>query len=142
AGSAFGWILTWERIPQSATQYVTDLVSTPVAFLLILNVFLLILGMFIEGNVAIIILTPLIVPIGQAYGIDPVHLGMIFLFNIGIGTITPPLGTAIFTVCSITNVKVEHFLKEVLPMYIVLIIALLLITFVPMISLWLPGTLD
>lgn len=141
AGSAFGWILTWERIPHAATQYVTDLVSTPVAFLLILNIFLLILGMFIEGNVAIVILTPLIVPMGQAYGIDPVHLGMIFLFNLGIGTITPPLGTAIFTVCSITNVKIEHFLKEVLPMYVVLVIALLLITFVPMISLWLPGSL-
>lgn len=141
AGSAFGWILTWERIPHVATEYVTGLVDTPVAFLLVLNLFLLILGMFIEGNVAIIILTPLLIPMGQAYGIDPVHLGMVFLFNIGIGTITPPLGTAIFTVCSVTNVKVEHFLKEVLPMYIVLIVALLLITFVPAISLWLPGVL-
>lgn len=141
AGSAFGWILTWERIPHVATEYVTSLVSTPVTFLLILNLFLLILGMFIEGNVAIIILTPLLVPMGQAYGIDPVHLGMIFLFNIGIGTITPPLGTAIFTVCSVTNVKIEEFLKEVLPMYVVLLVALLLITFVPMISLWLPNIL-
>ena len=139
AGSAFGWILTWERIPHIATQYVTDMVSTPIAFLLILNVFLLILGMFIEGNVAIVILTPLIIPMGQAYGIDPVHLGMIFLFNIGIGTITPPLGTAIFTVCSTANVKIEEFLKEVIPFYLVLIIALLLITFIPTISMWLPG---
>lgn len=94
--------------------------------------------MFIEGNVAIVILTPLIIPMGQAYGIDPVHLGMIFLFNIGIGTITPPLGTAIFTVCSTANVKIEEFLKEVIPFYIVLIIALLLITFIPAISMWLP----
>ncbi|MBU8877579.1 TRAP transporter large permease [Bacillus sp. FJAT-29790] len=141
AGSAFGWILTWERIPHIATDYVTQVVSTPVAFLLVLNLFLIILGMFIEGNVAIIILTPLLIPMGEAYGIDPVHLGMVFLFNIGIGTITPPLGTAMFTVCSITKVKIEHFLKEVWPMYIVLFIALMLITFVPMISLWLPGLL-
>lgn len=139
-GACFGWILTYERIPHMATEYVTGLVDSPVTFLLVLNLFLLILGMFIEGNVAIIILTPLLIPMAQAYGVDPVHFGMILLFNLGIGTITPPLGTAIFTVCSITNVKVEEFVKEVIPFYVVLFIALMLITFVPFISMWMPNT--
>ncbi|WP_134702356.1 TRAP transporter large permease [Ammoniphilus sp. YIM 78166] len=140
AGACFGWILTYERIPHMATEFVTGLVDSPITFLLVLNLFLIILGMFIEGNVAIIILTPLLIPMAQAYGVDPVHFGMILLFNLGIGTISPPLGTAIFTVCSITNVKVEEFVKEVIPFYVVLFIALMLITFVPFISMWMPNT--
>ncbi|MFM1652626.1 TRAP transporter large permease [Brevibacillus sp. B_LB10_24] len=141
AGSAFGWILTWERIPQAATGFITGFVDSPFLFLIVVNVFLLILGMFVEGNVAIIILTPLLIPMAQAYGIDPVHFGMVFLFNLSIGTLTPPLGTVMFTTCSIAKVKLEEFLKGMLPFYVVLLLLLLIITYVPAVSLWLPNLL-
>jgi tripartite ATP-independent transporter DctM subunit len=141
AGSAFGWILTWERVPQMATEYVTGIVDSPLLFLVIINLFLLFLGMFLEGNVAIIILTPLLIPMAEAFNIDPVHFGMIFLFNLAIGTLTPPMGTIIFTTCQVAGVKVEEFIKGVVPFYLALIAVLILITYIPGISLWLPNLL-
>lgn len=141
AGSALGWILTFERIPHMATEWMTGIIDSKLAFLIIINIFLLILGMFMEGNVLIIILTPLLLPMAIAFGIDPVHFGMIFLFNLFIGTLTPPLGTVMYTTCSIAGVKVEKFVKAMVPFYITLLILLILITYVPLISLWLPNML-
>ncbi|MDW7673878.1 MAG: TRAP transporter large permease [Bacillota bacterium] len=141
AASSFAWVLTWERVPHIATEFVTSLVHSPSMFLLVVNIFLLIIGMFIEGNVALIILTPLLMPMVKVYGIDPVHFGMIFIFNLSVGTLTPPLGTIMFTTCSITGTKIADFLKEIIPFYIVLAICLILITYLPIISLWLPSVL-
>lgn len=139
AASGFAWILTTERIPHILTEYVVSLVSTPEMFLLLVIVFLLIVGMFIEGNVAIIILTPLLMPMVESFGIDPVHFGILFIFNLGIGTITPPLGTIMFTTTAITGTKIEDFIKEIIPFWIVLIVALLIITYIPWISTFLPN---
>lgn len=141
AASGLGWILTWEGIPQKATEFVTSLVDSPSMFLLILNIFLLIVGMFMEGNVVLVILTPLLMPIINAYGIDPVHFGMIFILNLAIGTITPPLGTIMFLTCSVTGCKFQEFMKEVIPFLLVLVLALLLVTYIPAISMWLPNML-
>ncbi|WP_199621488.1 TRAP transporter large permease [Paenibacillus alkalitolerans] len=141
AASGLGWVLTWERIPQQATEWVTGLVSEPLLFLLLINLFLLVVGMFMEGNVTMIILVPLLMPMIQAYGIDPVHFGIVFILNLSIGTLTPPLGTIMFTTCSITGCKFDEFIKEVIPFWITLIIALLLLTFIPAITLWLPRLL-
>lgn len=141
AASGLGWILTWERIPQRATEYVTSMVDSPTTFLLILTVFLLIIGMFMEGNVSLVILTPLLIPIINAYGIDPVHFGIIFIMNLAIGTLTPPLGTIMFMTCSITGCKFQDYMKEITPFLIMLIIALFMIIYIPAISLWLPNLL-
>ncbi|MDR7080018.1 tripartite ATP-independent transporter DctM subunit [Neobacillus niacini] len=141
SGSAFAWILTWERIPQTATEFVTGLVDSPIMFLFIINIFLLLLGMFMEGNVAIIILTPLLMPMVQSYGIDPVHFGIILLFNLALGTIHPPLGTIMYTTCQVTGTKIEDFVKEVIPFLLVMILELLLITYIPWITMWLPNLL-
>lgn len=139
AGSAFGWVLTLERIPQSMTDYITVLVSSPALLFIVILIFLLIIGMFLEGNVAIVILTPLFMPMLLEYGIDPVHFGIFFVLTLSIGTITPPVGTVMFATSSITGTKIEDFVKASVPFIIILIIASLLIAYIPRISLFLPN---
>ncbi len=138
AASGFSKVLTWERVPHVITEAVTGVVSGPATFLLLANVFLLILGMFLEGNAALIVLTPILIPVAKAFGIDPVHFGIVFIFNLSIGTITPPMGTVMFTTCSITGVKIDEFLRQAVPFWIALVVCLLMITYVPAVSLWLP----
>ncbi|OLQ89781.1 C4-dicarboxylate ABC transporter [Vibrio ponticus] len=135
----FSKFLTWERVPQELATWLTSSVDSPLMFLLLVNLFLLIIGMFLEGNAVMIVLAPLLAPVAQSYGIDPVHFGIIFIFNSAIGTITPPLGTVMFTTCSITKVAIEEFVKEILPFWLLLIVALLLITYIPVISIGLPN---
>ncbi|GLO60701.1 C4-dicarboxylate ABC transporter [Vibrio sp. MACH09] len=135
----FSKFLTWERVPQSLAMWLTNAVESPFSFLLLVNVFLLIVGMFLEGNAVMIVLAPLLAPVAKSYGIDPVHFGIVFIFNSAIGTVTPPLGTVMFTTCSITKVAIEDFVKEILPFWLLLIVALLLITYVPVISIGLPN---
>ncbi|WP_163580911.1 TRAP transporter large permease [Gracilibacillus saliphilus] len=139
--SAFAWVLTVEQVPQRLTEVVTGFVGNSYMFLIIMMIFLLIVGMFIEGNVALIILTPLFMPMLEQYGIDPVHFGIFFIICLSIGTITPPLGTVMFSTCSITGAKIEEFMKEVLPFYAVLIVGALIIAFFPIITLLLPSWL-
>lgn len=141
AGSAFGWVLTLERVPQKATELMVSLVSNEILFFLITLLFLLVVGMFLEGNVLIIILTPLFMPMIIEYGIDPVHFGIFFIICVSIGTLTPPLGTIMFTTCGITGTKFEEFIKESWPFLLLLIFAALLIAFFPSVSLFLPNFL-
>ncbi|MBD1383274.1 TRAP transporter large permease [Metabacillus arenae] len=141
AGSAFAWILTLEQVPQKMTAFMVGNISSPLLFFIVVLVFLLIVGMFIEGNVSIIILTPLFIPMLIQYGVDPVHFGIFFIICLSIGTLTPPLGTIMFTTCSITGTKIEDFIKESWPFLIILILAALLIGFIPQITMWLPSIL-
>lgn len=135
----FSKFLTWERVPQELATWLTGSVESPITFLLLVNLFLLIIGMFLEGNAVMIVLAPLLAPVAQSYGIDPVHFGIIFIFNSAIGTITPPLGTVMFTTCSITKVSIEDFVKEVLPFWLLLLLALIMLTYIPAISIGLPN---
>ena len=139
ACSAFAWILTWEQIAQDVAGFITSFSSSPVAFLLALNVFLLILGMFIEGNAVIIVLVPLLMPTVKLLGIDPIQFGIIIILNLAIGCLTPPMGTVMFIANSITGTKIGDFIREGVPLFIALIFALGLVTFVPSISTWLPN---
>ena len=109
AGSAFGWALTLEQVPQKMTELMVSNISSPIMFLIVVLVFLLVVGMFVEGNVSIIILTPLFIPMLIQYGIDPVHFGIFFIICLSIGTLTPPLGTVMFVTCAITGTKIEDF---------------------------------
>ncbi|WP_417880522.1 TRAP transporter large permease [Vibrio sp.] len=135
----FSKFLTWESVPQHLAIWLTSAVDSPLTFLLLVNVFLLIIGMFLEGNAVMIVLAPLLAPVAQSYGIDPVHFGIIFIFNSAIGTITPPLGTVMFTTCSITKVSIEDFIKEVIPFWLLLIAALIMLTYIPILSIGLPN---
>jgi len=141
-GTAFGWVLTYEQIPQMLAESITGYISSPTMFFIVILLFILFIGMFIEGNVAIIILTPLFMPMLSIYNIDPVHFGIFFIVTLSIGTITPPVGTIMFVTSSITGIKVEQFIRASIPFIIILIIASILIAFIPQISLLLPTLLN
>lgn len=134
AASAFAWVLTKERIPQQITELIVDMISNKYVFLMIVNVFLIIVGMFIEGNASMIVLVPLLAPVARAYGIDDIQFAMIFIFNSAIGALSPPMGTLMFVTCGITKCKIKEFIKEAIPFYLLLLLCLLLLTFVPVFS--------
>ena len=99
-------------------------------FLVAVDIFLIFVGMFVEGNASMIVLVPLFAPAATAYGIDPIHFAMVFIFANAIGAFTPPMGTLMFVTCSITKCKTAAFIKEAVPFYILLIINLMLLTWV------------
>lgn len=136
--SAFGFYMTWERIPALVAEAMLALTENPILLLLLINLLLIIAGMFIEGSATLILLTPILVPVISKVGIDPVHFGIVMVFNLTIAGVTPPLGTLMFTTCSITGVPISNFIKASVPFYIVLFGMLLVLTFVPQLSLWLP----
>lgn len=134
AAGVFSWVLTKERIPQQLTEWIVATIDNKYIFLLIVNIFLLIVGMFIEGNASMIILVPLLHPIALAYGINEIQFAMTYIFNNAIGALSPPMGTLMFVTCGITGCKTGKFIKEAVPFYLLLVINLLLITYVPAFS--------
>ena len=131
AASAFAWILTRERIPQEFTASFTQYLDSKIMFLIALNLFLLFIGMFIEGNAAMIIIVPLIAPLANHFGIDPIHFAMVVIFNFTLDALSPPVGTLMFVTCSVTKCKISSFIKTAVPFYILCLVALVIITFVP-----------
>ncbi len=135
AASALSWVLTKERIPQSITELMLQVTDNKYVFLLLCNLFLLFVGMFIEGNAAMIVLVPLLYPIATGtYGIDGIQFAMMFIFNMAIGSLSPPMGTLMFVVCNETKCKLSTFIKESIPFYIVLLVELLLFATVPVLT--------
>lgn len=134
SASVFSWILTKERVPQNLTNLMITTISNKYVFLFIVNIFLLIVGMFIEGNAAMIVLAPLLAPVASGFGIDPIHFGIMYVFNSAIGAFSPPMGTLIFVTTSITGASTKEFIKESVPFYIMLGIALMILTYVPIVS--------
>lgn len=141
AASIFGRYLSWERIPFLLARSLTDLALDRWVMLIAINLFLLAMGMFLEGGAVLIIVAPLLVPVVTAIGVDPVHFGLILIVNIMIGGITPPFGSMMFTTCSITGVKIVDFIKEVYPFIIALVVVLLIITYLPGVAMFLPNLL-
>ena len=141
AASAFGYYLTWERIPIILAEFMTKLSSNPLAILLVIKIFLLILVMFDEGTAALILLTPILVPITNSYGIDSVHFGIVFILNLSIAGVTQLVGTLMLTTCSISNIKIEDYVWEGYPFILATIFVLLCITYFPIITLFLPNLL-
>ena len=139
AASFFGYYMNWERIPQAITTGMLDFTRNPYVMLALINVLLLVLGMFLEGGAALIILSPLLVPVVKQLGVDPVHFGIICIVNIMIGGLTPPFGSMMFTVCAITETPLGHFMKECLPFIIALLVTLVIVTYWPGLILFLPN---
>ncbi|MFT9846312.1 TRAP transporter large permease [Aneurinibacillus sp. REN35] len=137
----FGWILTREGVPQKAAAMFTAFSDSPFVFLILVNIMLLFVGMFFETSASIIILAPLLTPIAVALGIDPIHFGMIMIVNLAMGMVTPPVGVNLFVACQIANIKLERITKALIPFFIVLILDVLLITYIPALSTWLPSLL-
>ena len=131
AASCFSWILTKEQIPQTLASWMTSAISNKFIFLLICNVFLIVVGMFIEGNASMIVLAPLLHPVAVAFGIDPVHFAMVYIFNCTIGAFTPPMGTLMFVTCGVTGCRTKDFIKEAKPFYLLFLIDMLVLTYFP-----------
>jgi C4-dicarboxylate transporter DctM subunit len=129
-----GWLLTREQIPQQVAQSFISFSDSPIVFLLIVNVFLLVVGMFFETSASVIILAPILAPIAFQLGIDPIHFGIIMVVNLAIGMVTPPLGVNLFVAMQISKLRLENISKAVIPFLIVLIVNVLLISYIPQIS--------
>lgn len=141
AVSSIAWVFTKERIPQALLQLVVNNIDNKYIFLLLVNIFLILVGMFVEGNAAAVMLIPILAPIASSYGINLIHFGMIWVFNMSIGNITPPMGTLMYVTCGVTKCSIRGFLKEAVPYFIMLFILLILITYIPGISLGLVNLL-
>lgn len=141
AANVFSYYMNWERIPQQLTTFMTSFEFDKITMLFIINLLLLILGMFLEGGAVLIIIAPLLIPIITGLDIDKVHFGIILIVNIMIGGVTPPFGSMMFTVCSITKTPIIEFIKEVIPFIIALLIVLLIITYSPQLVMFLPNLL-
>jgi tripartite ATP-independent transporter DctM subunit len=137
---AFGYMMAIMQIPATVTQFFLSISQDKYVFLLLVNLLLLVLGTFMDVAPMLLICTPIFMPVILKLGIDPVHFGMIMILNLGIGLITPPVGPTLFVGCAIGKVTMEQVSKELWPFYGAMCLALLLVTYIPAISLWLPRT--
>ena len=138
AAGALGWCMSISRVPQTLTPAIVENISNPLVFLLVCNILLLVVGCFMEALAAMLILIPILVPAAHSYGIDPVHFGMMFIFNLILGTIHPPVGVVIFVTAKIANISFEAMSKAIMPWLIPLLATLVAITLWPPLSTWLP----
>ena len=135
------WIMAYENIPQNVSEALLALSDNKFVILLIINLILLFVGVFMDMTPAVLIFTPIFLPIVTNLGLEPVHFGIIMVLNLSVGLGTPPVGSLLFIGCSVSDVKIETVIKPLLPMFVVMIIALLLVTYIPEISMWLPNSL-
>ena len=138
ASSIMSWAMAFSTIPQFITNAILGLSDNKIIILLLMNVILLITGTFMDLTPAILIFTPIFLPIATKLGLHPVHFGIMLVSNLCIGICTPPVGSVLFIGCGIAKVKIEEVIKELIPFFIGLIITLLMITYIPWISLGLP----
>ena len=136
--AAFGAIMTYMQLPMRITEAFTSISDNKYVILMCINIMLLLIGTLMDMAPLILILTPVLLPVTTALGIDPVHFGMIMLVNLGIGLITPPVGSVLFVASAVSKQKIEQVVKAMLPFYAVLFLVLMLVTYIPAISLFLP----
>ena len=138
---AFGYMMTIMQVAAKSTEFFLSISDSKYVFLLLVNVLLLVLGTFMDLAPMLLICTPIFLPVIKQFGIDPVHFGMIMILNLGIGLLTPPVGPTLAVGCAIGRVSMEAVSKSILPFYIPMLIVLLLVTYIPELSLWLPRVL-
>ena len=136
--SIMSWVLAFTNVPTYITQLILGISDNPVIILLIMNVLLLVVGTFMDLTPAILIFTPIFLPIAQNLGMDTIQFGIMLVFNLCIGTITPPVGNTLFVGCRVAKTKIEGVIKNILPFYVSIFVVLMLVTFIPAISLFLP----
>ena len=139
--TTFAWIVTVERVPQMITEWILAATQNPLVFLLFTNVLMLIVGMFIDATPAMITFTPILYPIAQKLGIDPVHFGIVMVTNLGVGFVTPPVGSCLFVASAIGETTIDEVFKPLLPFLAVMVVALILITYWPGMTLFIPRLL-
>ena len=136
--SIMSWVLAFTNVPTYITNLILGVSNNPIVILLIMNILLLIVGTFMDLTPAILIFTPIFLPIAQNLGMDTIQFGIMLVFNLCIGTITPPVGNTLFVGCRVAKTKIEGVIKNILPFYISIFVVLMLVTFIPQISLFLP----
>jgi TRAP-type C4-dicarboxylate transport system permease large subunit len=134
------WIMAYENIPQNVSAGLLGLSDNPIVILLLINVILLFVGVFMDMTPAVLIFTPIFLPIVVNLGIDPVHFGIIMVLNLSVGLCTPPVGSVLFIGCSVANIKIQQVIKPLLPMFIAMIVCLLLVTYISDLSMYLPNS--
>ena len=141
AAASFGWLLAYLQVPTAAVDALTSVADSRSMILALLIVTLLVLGTFMDLAPLIIICTPIFLPVAKAFGVDPVHFGVILILNAGIGLITPPVGSVLFVGTAIGRISVGEALRTIWPFYLAAVLVLLIVAFVPGVSLWLPAVL-
>lgn len=139
--AAFGYLMTLMMIPLRVTTFLTDLSDNKYVILGLINILLIVLGTLMDMSPLILILTPILLPVVKMLGVDPVHFGMIMMVNLGIGLITPPVGTVLFVGSAVAKLKIGVVAKALMPFFVALFVVLLMVTYLPWLSLWLPKTL-
>jgi len=136
--ASFGYIMTLMQIPLKITAALTSFTDSRIVILLCINILLLVLGTLMDMAALLLILTPILLPVVKAVGVDPVHFGMIMIVNLGIGLITPPVGTVLFVGSAVGKLPIETVVRALLPFFVLLVMVLMIVTYVPQLSLWLP----
>ena len=140
--SIMSWVMAFTNIPQIIANALLSITSSKIIILLIMNVILLVIGTFMDPTPAVLIFTPIFLPMAESFGMHPVQFGIMIVFNLCIGTITPPVGPILFTGCKVGGVTIEQVFRRLIPFFIVTAVILLLVTFLPELSLALPRLLD
>jgi tripartite ATP-independent transporter DctM subunit len=136
AAALFSFLVTRSGLPNEVAAWFKEMFDSRVAFLLVVNLLLLVVGMFIETSAAILVLAPILTPIAVAYGVDPVHFGLVVVVNLALGMITPPLGVNLFAACAVADLPVERIIPQLVWFVLTVFAALMVITYVPAITLW------
>lgn len=136
--SIMSWAMAFTGIPDMVAEAVLSLTDNRILIFLLMNVILLVVGTFMDATPAILIFTPIFLPICTSLGMNPIHFGIVICYNLAVGTITPPVGTILFTGCKVGGVTIESVMKHLLPYFAAIVIGLLLVTYIPVLSLAIP----
>ena len=142
ASMSMSWVLSFENIPEMISSGILSLSDNKIVILLLINLTLLFVGIFMDMTPAVLIFTPIFLPIVTQLGIDPVHFGIIMILNLCIGLCTPPVGSVLFVGVGVANTSIQKVIKPLIPLFLAMIVSLLLVTYIPALSLWLPSIFD
>jgi tripartite ATP-independent transporter DctM subunit len=142
ASMSMSWVMSYEKIPQDISNVLLQISDNKIIILLIINLILLFVGIFMDMTPAVLIFTPIFLPVVTKLGMDPIHFGIIMVLNLCIGLTTPPVGSVLFVGVGIAKTTIQKVIKPLIPMFLVMILALFLVTYFPQLSLWLPGLFD
>ncbi|AJY45799.1 TRAP transporter large permease [Martelella endophytica] len=139
SAACFGWLLAYLRVPANIVAFMQTISDNPIVIMLLINVALLILGTFMDMSPLIVITTPIFLPVATAFGVDPVQFGVIMILNLGIGLCTPPVGSVLFVGCAVGKIPVTQAIRTIWPFYLAAVVTLLLVTYIPSLTLFLPS---
>lgn len=137
--ASFAWLLAYLKVPTAIVDFMQGVSDNPILILLMINLALLMLGTFMDMSPLIVITTPIFLPVAQAFGVDPVHFGIILILNLGIGLCTPPVGAVLFVGCAVGRISIWEAVRTIWPFYLAALVTLMLVTYIPALSLWLPA---